>query len=110
MPRTADCILHRGLELERRAHRHVVDGYLLRTTEHQVCVEVVVQVLAHPGHVVDHRDAELAQEIGGAEPGKLQQLWRTIDAAGDDDLAAGPCSSWPARRMVFDPDRAALLK
>src|SRR3984893_11283232 len=47
---------------------------------------------------------------GGPEPGKLQQLRRAVDAAGDDDLAARPCGLWPTRCMVFDPDGAAALE
>ena len=110
MAGAADRVLHGSLELQCRAHRHVVDRDLLRAAEHQVGVEVVVQVLADAGHVADHRDAELAQEIGRAEPGKLQQLRRAVNAAGDDDLAARPCGLRPARRMVFDADRAAALE
>ena len=46
----------------------------------------------------------------GPRPGKLQQLRRAVDAAGDDDLAARPRGLMPGRRVVFDPDRAAVLE
>src|SRR5215472_8393899 len=39
-------------------------------------IEMVLQLAAHPGHVAYHRDAVLAQEIGRAERGKLQELRR----------------------------------
>src|SRR5208282_659604 len=87
-----------------------VDRDLLRAAPYQVGVEMVVQILAHPGHVADHRDPELAQELGRAESGKLQQLRRTVDAAGDDDLASHPRGHMPGRRVIFDPDRAVVLE
>ena len=48
MAGAAEHVLHRRLELQRRAHRHVVDRDLLRAAPHQVGVEVVVQIFARP--------------------------------------------------------------
>src|SRR5260370_330008 len=69
-----------------------------------------VPTRADPGHVAAPGNAEPAKQMGGAEPGELQQLRRAVDPAGNDDLAARPCCLRPTRRVVFDADRAAALE
>ena len=64
-----------------------------------VDLEVVLQVLAHAGEVVDHGDAERLQLRGVADAGQLEQLRRVDGAAAADDLAGRD----PLERARADP-------
>ncbi len=51
-------------------------------------VDVVLQVRAHPGQVMDDRDAEPAQRVGRADA-RQQQKARAADGAGGDQHLGG---------------------
>jgi hypothetical protein len=71
---------------------------------------VILQVRADAWHVGDHLDAVLAQQIGRADAGELQQLRRVECAAREDHLAAGARDVRGAVLAVFDADRAAAFE
>src|SRR5262249_40945031 len=73
-------------------------------------IEMVLQLAAHPGHVAYHRDAVLAQEIGRAEPGKLQKLRRVEDATADQNFAPSPCLLRHAALSISDAACLAVLE
>ena len=108
-PGAAEGVLHAGQDAPRQAVDQVVHGDGLGALVGDVGVEVVVQVAADARHVLDHRDAVLLQMLGRAEARQHQQLRRAVDAARDDDLAAGARRPEAVGRAVFDADRAAVL-
>src|SRR5262249_46007246 len=73
-------------------------------------VKMVLQLTTHPGHVTYHRNAVLAQEIGRAEPGKLQKLRRVEDATADQDFASSPCLLRHAALGISDAACLAVLE
>src|SRR5215472_14342480 len=76
----------------------------------QADIEMVLQLATHRGHVAYHRDAVLAQEIGRAEPGKLQELRRVEDATADQDFAPSPCLLRHAALSISDAACLAVLE
>gem|GEM_PF-1881434 len=71
---------------------------------------MVLEVLAHPGQVGDHVDAQPLEQPGGADAGQLEQLRGVDRTAAQDDLAAadqpGRARTAPARytRLAMDRD------
>jgi hypothetical protein len=87
----------------------VVVAGLARVGVERADVQVVLQVGADAGHVGDHRDAVLAQVVGGAQPGQHQQLRRVDRARREDHLARlDPLGVVPAAAQLH-ADGAALL-
>ena len=72
---------------------------------------VVLQVLADAGGVHEHVHADLAQVLGGSDPGEHQQLGGVDGAGGDDHLAAGAHGPGRAEGVVhhLDAGRPAVL-
>ncbi len=90
--------------LQRRGHRDRQLGRVL-----DVHLQVVLQVLAHPGQVGDHVDAVRGQVGGVADAGKLQQLRGVDRAAAHDDLA-GAHLLHPGTPGVLDADRPGSVE
>ena len=74
-----------------------------------VDLEVVLEVLADAGQVVDDRDAERQQLRRVADARELEELGRVDRAAGEDHLPAEDRSRPAARRVDLDADRPAVL-
>ena len=72
--------------LRKRVH-HRIQGDGLFAGHLEVELQMVLQVLAHTGQVVHHRQTECPQFFRRADTGKLQQLRRVDGAAAQDDLA-----------------------
>jgi hypothetical protein len=68
---------------------------------------MILQVGADAGHISDHRDAEIAQDLGRAEPGELQKLRRIERTTGDDDFAIGISGAHYAVLQILDANGAA---
>ena len=75
-----------------------------------VDLEVVLEVLAHAGRVVDDVDAVAAQQLLVADAGELQQLRGVDRAAAEDHLAGVDGAAQPAAAEVVDADRALALR
>ena len=72
--------------------------------------EVVAQVLAHPGQVLQHLDAELPQLLRRPDAGQLQQLRRVEGACTDDHFAAGAHLAARAALIEAHADRAPVFE
>ncbi|VTR66341.1 conserved hypothetical protein [Desulfosarcina cetonica] len=68
--------------LERRIHADRLFAGILH-----VQLEVVLQVAAHPGKILDNTDAKGIKMVGRPHPGKLQQLRRIDGPAATDNFA-----------------------
>ena len=86
----------------------VADG---RRLGREVDVHVVLEVLADSRQVVDDRDPERSQLVGGPDPGQQQQARRVDRPARDDDLAArvDPRLGRLVLGEVLDADRPTVL-
>ena len=84
--RTSAAPNHRPVLAERALH-HGIEGYGLQAGMLDIGLQMVLQVLPHPGQVMDHRNVELAQMIGRADSREHQDLGRVDRPAGDDHLA-----------------------
>src|SRR5262249_28326137 len=96
-------VIEAGARLAVEAAEMVVEGAGLPALEDHADLEVVLQVAADAGHLVQHRDAMLLQELAGADAGKLQQLRRVEGAAREDDLALGAGAAERATLAELDP-------
>ena len=81
--------LHADQELAQRALHHGIEGDRLQAGVLDIGLEMVLQVLPDAGQVLDHRDLELPQMIGGTDARQHQDLRRIDGAARDDHLAPG---------------------
>jgi hypothetical protein len=78
----------------------VVGRDRLRALVHDTKLQVVLQVLADAGQVVQYRDAEFLQKSRRPDAGKLQQL-RALDCAGaQDDFTS--CLELPVADLQAD--------
>ena len=75
-----------------------------------VDLEVVLEVLADAGQVVDDVDAELAEQRLVADAGELEQLRGVDRATAEDDLAGVARCGAAAAAPVVDADRALALE
>ena len=75
-----------------------------------VDLEVVLEVLADAGRVVDDVDAEAGEELLVADAGELEQLRRVDRAAAEDHLAGVDRATEPAAAQVVDPDRTLAVE
>ena len=73
----------------------------------QPCDQVIVQVLADPRQVVDHRHADLMEMVGRADARQQQQLGRGDRAAGQHDFARRADLAHPALAAIVQTDRLA---
>jgi len=70
---------------------------------------VILEVLADPGQVRHHVDAQVPQLGAVTDSGQLQQLWRIDGTTATDHLAAiGAAETVPF--FIFDPDRLLAVK
>ena len=74
-----------------------------------VDLEVVLEVLADAGQVVDHVDAEAGEVLLVADAGELEQLRGVDGAAAQDHLARGHAAR-PAGAEIVDADGALALE
>ena len=96
-----------GLVPEHAAHAPVdAVGVRARAGDEARAV-VIAQVLADTRQLVDRRDAECPQPVALADAGEFEQLRRIDRAAGDDDLARGPCFALLAVHGPAGPGRPA---
>ena len=88
-------------QLQARGDRHGLRAGMLH-----VDLEVILEMLADPGNVLHHVDAQRAELVRVADPRELQDLRRVDGAAAQDHLARPnrPRRTRPAR--VLDPDRS----
>ena len=86
-------------------HRHGLAGLVL-----DVDLEVVLEVLPHPGQVRDDVDPERAELAGGADAGQLKQLRRVDRAAADDHLARVHRAAAAPAAAVLHAGRARALE
>ena len=84
---------HRAEQAQPAAHRQPerVAGHGCAKRMH--VVDVVLQIRADAGKIVDDLDAVLAQVALGSDTGKLQQVRRVERAAADDHFAVRPDST-----------------
>jgi hypothetical protein len=78
--------------------------------EHQPHLEVVLQVLADAGQVVQHRHARAPQQAGGADSRTLQDLRRADGAGGKDHFRARRGLAGLPALDEFDAGRALSLE
>ncbi len=90
---------------ERRLHRDRLRALVL-----DVDLEMVLEVLADAGQVVDDRDPDGLQLRGIADAGELEQLGRVDRAASEDHLAAVDRLRPTALSVSSTPDRPAALE
>ena len=74
-----------------------------------VDLEVVLEVLADAGQVVDHVDPERRQVLLVADTGELEQL-RGVDRAAAEDHLAGVDGASPSGAEVVDADRPLAVE
>ena len=106
-----------GLEqqiLQARPHgavrlRDAVVGVVAGAFADRVEIEVILQIAADAGQIVDDGDAGLPERIGGADAGELQQPRRADGAAAEDHLALGAQGLDAVSGRCLDADRAAAL-
>ena len=106
-----------GLEqqiLQARPHgavrlRDAVVGVVAGAFADRVEIEMILQVAADAGQIVDHGDAGLFERVGGADAGQLQQPRRADGAAADDHLALGAQRLDAVPGRCLDADGAAAL-
>ena len=75
-----------------------------------VDLEVVLEVLADPGQVLDDVDAERPQLIGGADARQLQELRRVDRPAAEHDLAGLSPPRPSPRARELDTDGAVAVE
>ena len=90
---------------QRRRDRDGLRGGVL-----DVDLEVVLQVLADAGQVVDDVDPETAERPRVADAGELEHLRRVDRTAAQDDLGAARPLDLAAPVAVLDADRARALE
>src|SRR5205823_5479314 len=67
---------------------------------------MVAQVLADAGQGVMYVDAEIAQALGMADPGQLQQLWRVDRTGAHHDFARRPSLAHIVAHRIAETDAA----
>jgi hypothetical protein len=85
----------------------VVHGDRLGAAVLHADLQMVLQIGADAGHVGDHLNAEIAQDLRWPETAELQQLRRIECAAGDDHFAIGVSRVHHAMLQIGDADGAA---
>src|SRR5262245_12554596 len=97
------------LQLGERVRRAVERDRLL-ARKLDVSLDVVLQVLADAGQMLDDRDSERLEGVGVADPRQHQHLRRVDRAAAQDHLAPYPRIGVPAVLDILDAGRAAPLE
>src|SRR5262249_17866301 len=85
----------------------IVHGDRLGAAVLHADLQMILQIRADAGHIGDHLDAEIAQDLRWPEAGELQQLRRIECAAGDDHFAIDESGARYTLLHVFDADGAA---
>ena len=70
-------------------------------------LQMVLQIGAHPWHVDEDFNTEIAQDLGRSQTGKLQQLRRVECAAGDDHFGVGVSSAGDTLLKIANAHGAA---
>src|SRR6478736_3415919 len=71
---------------------------------------MILQSLTNTRQCVPNLDANLAQQVGRADPGNLKQLWRANCSCTEDHLSTRMCAYQLAAAAVFHPDDATSIK